>query len=284
MVIIIEGGIKMVICNQCSHELPEGSVFCNKCGNKIILNDGTSKHKINESNKESEHVNDNIHNSIKEDTNNTKKPKGKKILLVSIIIFFLMSISAGGLYYYFGIVKKQEAKENYDSNLRNVVLEMLETTVLAEKMIAGYSEIWSAAIDSNYGIYINVGTSLGVSYTNKKLGDEKDYYLNRSRGEYASDFNEAIDIVRKQFKEFGGMDDLIGKRRDIDKKMQSLNNPPKEYQIAYEIAFQMYGYFNEYVSLAESPNGSLRSFNDNANELSSQIIKKINEFKVRLPL
>ncbi|GAB6990113.1 hypothetical protein JCM16418A_21630 [Paenibacillus pini] len=42
----------------------------------------------------------------------------------------------------------------------------------------------------------------------------------------------------------------------VDKLMKSLNNPPAEFQKAYDTLVELYGYYTQYTDQADSPTGS----------------------------
>jgi len=65
--------------------------------------------------------------------------------------------------------------------------------------------------------------------------------------------------------------------------MQRLNSPPEEYKKSYDVLIELYGYYTQYMEQAISPTGSLIEFNNKSNDLSSQISKLYNQFKILLP-
>lgn len=155
---------------------------------------------------------------------------------------------------------------------------MFEESGKTEVIVNMYLKVWLGVIDSKHGIFIKINDDEdgGVSFTKRSLGESYSGIIN-----YASDFNRALEFVNQRVKAKIAL--ITSSQSIVDEKMKLLNNPPEEYKTAYEIAFDMFGNYNQYVSLAESPSGSLVSYKQLANDLASQIIKEQKDFEIRLP-
>lgn len=183
------------------------------------------------------------------------KKKGSK--LKYFILFFLALVVIGGGYYYYQYqqtVKAQQANNLYEIKLRVVVATMTESSAKAESMISQYSDVWQSAINRD-SVYVN--------------------------GKMAYGFDEAIQYKKEELS--GDIANIETAKGEIDKQMKDLTNPPNKYKRAYDIAFELYGSYTNYVSLAQSPEGSLLTFNQKTGELRDEILKKIKEFEIAIP-
>jgi hypothetical protein len=271
----------VILCNKCGHEIPEDSLFCGKCGNKTASNNDSELTKdesvdvLEETGKVGNYI-------LMEEQ---PKRTSSKLLLISILVaVLLLGVGTGGWYY----VKNKDtvAKEQYESDLRNVLSYIIEESADAEVMINTYLNIWEGAIDSDFGIIIGEAKSGGISYndTDKSyaLVLSKDVSYAKDMG-YAKDFNQAIITVRDILTNQGKISLLKLNNKRTKTLMKSLNDPPDEFKIAYEAIFQLYGHYEEYISMAESPSGSLTTYKQKTGDLTDQIIRKAREFNIRLP-
>lgn len=235
-----------MICNKCGFENTNESLFCSKCGNKL----SEETNNIDLVNNEQQQLEG---DSIEVKVNN-KKSKKKPIIVITILL--LSTIIGGSLYY----KNKSEKKlKEYGNNLSFAVLNIIQESARAETMTNTYADIWSRIIKSDY--------------SNRVIID----------GVIAYDFSTGIALQKKYFEKQGEMNKLKDGKKSIEAKMKTLNHPPKKYEEAYKIVFEMYGYYTEYESLAESPNGSLVSFNEKRDTISDNIVKKSKEFDVKIP-
>jgi len=218
----------------------------------------------NQENKEetSKDINKDVKESmiVKSESKSSKTKNKRKIIIYSLITFIIISLVTGGLYYQHK--KKVEEtikleKEQYRKDLSALVDEMLENGVKAESMINEYLKVWNKAIDERYSWTLH--------------------------GERVYDFNDALRVQYNYFKNHGDIKSLIDKNIEIELKIKSLNNPPIEYKEMYDLVIELYTDYSEFVELAEEPSGSYRSYSANANELSSNFVRKIKEFNVRFP-
>ena len=180
-----------------------------------------------------------------------------------------------------------EQKATYELELKGTVLEMQINSVEAEDMICIYSQFWSSAIKKRLFVGDMNSTLDTTTSEIKQYAVNANYYAPHRISDTLStidDFDLAISIANQHFTKRGRIEKLENANTKIAEKMRNLNNPPEGYEKAYEIAFEIYSLYEEYTSLAISPSGSLVSFNEKANNLSSNIIKKIKEFEVIMPL
>lgn len=238
----------MINCEQCGTKLSEGSLFCNKCGSKIISNEV-----------ELVNMHEEIAVSIQTDDSMVPKVKKKKTLLISLLtLIVLIAFGGGGYWYITDQQKKEEASINqYKEDLAFAVMRMMGYSIISEQICNQYAKVWDEAIDADYGIEVN--------------------------GKYASDFNEAIVYQREAFEEKDVLKNIKDNTAEVDKLMRRLNDPPAEYQNSYDKLIELYGLYTQYAELADYPKGSLLEFNKTRNNLSSEISKLFNQFKILLP-
>ncbi|QUL57356.1 zinc ribbon domain-containing protein [Paenibacillus tritici] len=241
-------------CPNCGQELPEESMFCNKCGSKIHLESTISEDFNNEVAATSTTLSDMVVMD--------KPKKSKKKIFIPMIVLILILGSGGGYWYYTDQQKKEEARieaaeTKYQEDLSTAVLKMMGFSLISEEVCSTYSDVWNRAIEADYGIEVN--------------------------GKRAYDFNEAIVYQKEAFEQHDILDAIKKNTDEVDKLMQGLNSPPVKYQKAYDFLVELYGLYTQYTDQADSPTGSLLEFNKKTNELSSEISKAYNQFKILLP-
>jgi len=178
--------------------------------------------------------------------------------------------------------KIEELKNSYENDLRNVVSIMLSESSKAEEMISTYSRGWSYIIKNNMTArdlaeLLDIRRNHTTLYFKQIVSITSDYL-------YKGDSQAVIRGISKYYQKIGKNEELELKKDEVASLIRKLNNPPQEYKDAYDIAFELYSNYENYISFALSPSGSLISYNQKANEVSSNIVTKIREFEVKLPL
>lgn len=245
----------MTICNNCGHENVEGNKFCAECGTKLFELDEDNQEDMELENEQNTEENREL---VEEMTFTADKVESvpKQINKKKIIIAIVTLVIIFGCF--LGYQKYAEAQ--YENKMKEAVTKTLEQSAKCESMINTFSSVWHDTIFEN------------------------DYFWPTINGQKPTDFNSAIRLQVAEFKGNGQYEEIKNGKIKVDKMMSELKNPPKKYLAEYNLIVEMYTTYCEYESLAESPQGSLQTFNNNASDLSSQIVKKINEFKVRIPL
>lgn len=190
----------------------------------------------------------------------------KASIIKKIIIFILVIclIAASGAYY----IKYKQSKEEkaYASDLTFAVMAMVDNASRAEKMLSIYSYVWNTAITDD------------VWYT-AVFSDEYEIVDDQCYCNY----NEALDVQKLVFEQNGKLNELNEIHERVRKYMEKLGAPPNNYKEAYEITVEIFGAYNEFISLAQNPEGSLQSFNSKIDELNSNINKKWHEWDSKMP-
>lgn len=212
--------------------------------------------------------------------------KSKNIIIVSTILVLILLVATFFTYQYIQNKKEQQLKAEYESNMTNLVYDMISQSADAESIINTYSSVWNKAIEEAITIetmshLLNIQMDHLINFFS-----ENDIKFNLATTEVArkGDFDKVLLITKVYFQNDNKLDTLETSRMEITQRIRKMNNPPEEYQKAYEATFQMYSAYDEYVSLAIEPSGSLVSFREQTSELSSNIIKKSKESEARMPL
>ncbi|GAA0835987.1 hypothetical protein GCM10008915_23440 [Bifidobacterium pullorum subsp. gallinarum] len=235
-------------CDNCDQVLSNDSTFCNKCGHKV-------------SNDSIEITTSELSAAVSNDTEQLpviKKSK-KKPLIVSLVIILLLSVGGGSYWYYKDSEKKEHARlhSEYQKNMSEAALRIIAFSSISEQITDLYSTVWSKAIDADFGVEVN--------------------------GKMAYNFNDAIKLQIEHLEEKGVLSSLNENTESVDALMKKLSAPPTDFQNAYNVLVELYGNYTQYADQANSPSGSLIEFNKKTNNLSSEILKNYNQFKILLP-
>lgn len=175
--------------------------------------------------------------------------------------------------------KIEETKNKYSSDITSVMLNITEQAFIAENMINTYSSVWKAVF-TNTLQKDSFAKSLGVEIYEVENYAELDYH---GYVAFKGNFEDAIENVHKVYEGTHKNKALKNERDIISKKMKDLQNPPQEYKEAYNAIVEVYKLYEEYIAFTLSPNGSLVSYNQKANELSTDLSTEIKEFQIKIP-
>lgn len=170
-------------------------------------------------------------------------------------------------------------KSEYGNDLKNVAVEILENSAKAEELLNGYSKIWRFSIES--------GSAISVSDVALEIGlDEDDirkYFELNNAGNVPGDFSINVGSMQQYYRATGRLDEIEEASDDIKSKVSKLNNPPSEYEKAFDEVLDMHIYSEEYIGMAIEPNGSLQTFNESRNQLSSEILGSYKRIEALIP-
>ena len=175
----------------------------------------------------------------------------RKISLFIIILIFGASCTVGGFLYSNFIIKKNQSigeakKAAYENKFLAVSSKIIANTYLSLLTTEGISATWS----------------LAIQYGHSSFDSEIKKYLDDSK-----DILEEMENINKQ----------------IEMGMQELKNYPIQYQEAYDTMMEMYSVYSQIYSLAQSPSGSLMSFNNKVNDLKLDFTKCVSKLKIFMP-
>ncbi len=173
----------------------------------------------------------------------------KNIIIFICLVFGSFCFLGGFLYSNFLVRRNQSIGEAKRSDYENKFLEVsggvITNTYLSLAVIAGTSEIWRWSID-------------------KRL-----------------DFNTEIKKYLEKIED--SLDELEKNNSKIESGMQGLKGYPMQYQEAYTVLMDLYSVYSQIYSLALSPTGSLMSFNNKVNDLSSEFTRAVSKLKIYMP-
>lgn len=149
-------------CEKCGSEIPEGSAFCNLCGNKIVPPD-TPELATMDSNKP-------------EQSELKKKPNILLFAILSIVV--LVGVGVG--YKIYTDYQKKKAEELYIYNFTSAALTISGQTTICQMFAEELSSTWRKAIDDGKDFNVEI-----VKYIN--FLDEKGAIddINQARDENA---------------------------------------------------------------------------------------------------
>lgn len=185
-----------------------------------------------------------------------KKKSSKKKKWIFSIVTVLLLIGAGvGTYLYID-KKNKELAEEYEADIELVADKIISSGSVAEDMINNYSSVWHDAI-------------------------YEDFY--QIDGEYVSDFNEAIQIQYAKHSTEGLNKVIEDDLENIKSDIKDLNDPPEEFEDAYEALLNLYKSYSSFANLALTPDGSLTTYNETTNSLGSEVVSNYEEFSLKMP-
>jgi hypothetical protein len=175
-----------------------------------------------------------------------------------LLIFTVIALVISVIIAFFVI--KTISNNRFNKNVKNATENLIISAYIAKYTTDAYSEIWKKKINAGY----------------------RDIWIDGER-KYFSDFSEAVRYRITQYKELGilnKMDSTLNLSKQIVQKIDASFFGNKE---AKKCMKDFYLNVTEYCSLANSPTGSLQSFNNKTNELSALISKNMKEMELYLP-
>lgn len=189
-----------------------------------------------------------------------RKSKKGKIALISLVIFVIIIVIIG--FFSNQQHKKAEklaAEKRYVKMMNQFVSDGLDAGEKSEDMVSTYQDVWHDAIfEDHYTID-------GKSY---RSGD---------------DFNDAMKAQYSSFQSNGDVTELEADQVGMEEDMKKLKNPPEKYKSMYKDIVDAYSSLDEFIQLADNPEGSLDSYTDKYNKLDGEVAKKLKAISVQLP-
>lgn len=102
-----------------------------------------------------------------------------------------------------------------------------------------------------------------------------------SRGNYCSDFNDALRTLYDDLEEIGILDKIIDKKFELNIIAKELVRYPKSRKGAYDDFIELVTDVNAFADLAVEPEGNLTSYNSTTKDLFARIKKQINAFELK---
>ncbi|WP_373899153.1 zinc ribbon domain-containing protein [Haloimpatiens sp. FM7315] len=237
-----------MICSKCGSENSDESLFCNRCGAKLVE---TNNAVIDKEEVKQDTIEDKESNAEKSELNVKNKKITKNKIILTMISILIIAGCFVGYKYYDNHKKTEEAKkyhEKYELTFAKTTLDILTETCAAQLMCSQISDTWRNAIDSSY-----------------------------------KDFNTEIANQQKQWQDKGVLKERETAKNNIEKNMKELRNPPKDYEEAYKLFVDLYSIYGQVYSQAISPQGSIITYNQDVNQKSSEFSQIYDKIKVLEP-
>lgn len=228
---------KIIICDECGGNILEGEKYCPECGCPV-----------------SESIGEDIKPQKVEVTNlQVNKKSMKKVILMCIALLAIIGIVLG-----ISKISKEnaavKAKEEYQSNLTMVTLSMLSGAADAEEAGNLIKKVWYNTIYEEYDT-------------------ETDQYT-RDRYGFNDDFNDSLQNLFSDASFQSKISNIESNRESVKSIMKTLQNPPEEYQDAYNTLKDYYDAYLELTEMAINPTGSLQTYSSSFSDADAELIKQ----------
>ena len=261
----------MNYCPKCGSELKENVKFCAKCGERVYQSEPeevciNEDVPISDNDMEVENQDSTLLPDMPSDNVPSKETpqkvevtginitisKPKKRTLIIIIICVLVAIIAGIVSYY---TYQQKKIKDYEGNLSAATSTMLLGATTAEKAGGLIHDVWYNTIY-------------------KKSDTKTDKYTKTTGtwGTFHSDFNDSLQTLFADSEFNKQTDSIEGNQLLVKDLMKKLQNPPKQYEDAYEKIKDFYDVYLEFTNLVINPPGNLQSYTNKFNELDSDTV------------
>ena len=172
--------------------------------------------------------------------------KKTKIIIATIIIIILGVVGIK-------CMSASNSKKTYADNYKEIVSLMLLNASQAESAGTLIHDVW-------YNTIYEVDDSTTDKYT-------KD-----SKGRFNDDFNSSLLMLMISDDFSSDIETIQNNREEVQKMMKDMQNPPEEYEEAYEALKEFYDAYTKLVNLAVEPSGNLSSYTSSFNEADSETI------------
>ncbi|MDO4847970.1 MAG: zinc ribbon domain-containing protein [Clostridiaceae bacterium] len=226
-------------CADCGTPIPEGALTCPKCGCPVETES-----------KESEEVQP---QKVEITAVNmpTVKKSAKKYVAIVVSIVVLIAI---GLVVAFVIkgANEKKAKEEYSKNLKAASLLMLTGAAQAEE--AG-----------------NLTKAVWYNTIYEKRDSKTDKYTRSNGYWFNDDFNDSLNALFSDSDFQSKLSSIKSNQESVASLMKLLQNPPDEFDEAYQAIKEYYNAYLALIDLAINPTGSYQTFSSNFNDADSEV-------------
>lgn len=192
----------------------------------------------------------------------------KKLIPTLFLLIFILLTGCSG-----------KNTTEYKSEVQNVADKILENSAEVEKILDQYSSVWDFSIKSNGAILVE---EMAVK-TGLDLATVKKYFTINAAGNIPNDFSLNVFALKSYFEDSGELNKLKETADEIKETISKLNDPPKGFEKVYDELLDMYTYAEEFLEMALNPSGSLKEFNENKNQLSSDILSQYKRVEATMP-
>ena len=187
-----------------------------------------------------------------------KKNRNKIIaIVVGIVLAAICGVSIKQM------VDKQnleKAEANYKSNLSTIMHTMLSGASDAESACNLIKKVWYNSIY-------------------EERDTETDKYT-KPKGYFSGDFNDALELLFSDTSFSVKIQDIKTNQVSVKSMMKTLQNPPDEYESAYDSLKELYDAYLDLTNLAINPTGSLQLFSSNFNDANGKMLKCYNAMEI----
>ncbi len=169
--------------------------------------------------------------------------------------------------------------EAYKKDLQDVADKMLDNAAEVEVILDQYATVWDRSIKSKGAIPVEEMSTV----TGFEQDVVEEYFEINAAGNIPKDFSTNIHSLNSYYDGTGKLKEIQDASDDVKTKINELNKPPEGYKKVYDELLDMYTYTEEYLEMALNPSGSLQSFNEGKNQLTSDISSKYKRVEAVMP-
>lgn len=240
-----------ILCGACGAELKSDFRLCPICGCPVEGADdaGNAQTVAQPLNAEPQKV------EIAAVNLGVKKKSKIAIIIAAVAVVFIAVVSV-----IIGVIVKNVSESNYISNYESTAQLMLDGAADAEKACNLIKNVWYDTIYEEY--------------------DSETYEFTHGTYGFHDDFNDALAELFVDDDFVSMIDSIETNQILVASSMKDLQDPPEEYEEAYDALRDFYDAYLEITGLAVNPTGSLTTFSSNFNDADSEAIKSYNEVEL----
>lgn len=196
--------------------------------------------------------------------------KNKKRIGIAIGIIILLAIA--GIIICFSIAKRNEEigrreaekyRQEYIEKLKNVNFLMLSGAAESEKLCNLTYQVWSNTIYKKFDGKTDKYTVKGIKFN--------------------EDFNTSLANLYNDEDTKKSITKIKENQKDVGEIIPEIKNPPEDLKDCSEIVNKMYDSYISLTNFANSPSGSLKSYNENFNNYDRTFMDLYNKLKLLMP-
>ena len=229
-----------IICEDCGTEIPPDAETCPKCGCPVL-----------EKNENTEEL-----SPQKVEITSVNLPTAKKSAKKYIVITIIVAILIGTILVISSIIKSNQSAKisaDYSENLKSATTMMLLGATEAESAGNLIKSVWYNTIYEEW--------------------DSKTDKYTRSNGYgFNDDFNDSLTALFSDSSFKSKISSIKSNQESVSALMKALQNPPEEYEEAYDAIREFYDAYLDLTGLAINPSGSLQTYSDNFNNADTETV------------
>jgi hypothetical protein len=154
------------------------------------------------------------------------------------------------------------------------------TQVYAENMEAVISEMLSSGAESEELLNLTSMVWFNSIYKDEDIETDK---FTRENGKWVEDFNDALNNLFADIEIQYDVSSIKASQGKVSELMKLLQNPPNDYERAYETLLDLYTAYQSLTDLAINPKGNLNSFSTNREEKIDTFLDHYRRLEMQLP-